>query len=135
MKLLKLFMSGFLLFAISACTLLYIPPVLETQAMPESIDINGSKGLFLDQDELVLSLKLKHIPQEGWLMVQWFSASNEEVASDAQWVDVAQEGLQLNYLLPAQVELGEGSWRAVVSFQNKLVRQFSLDIVKREELP
>ncbi len=131
MKRLRLFTFFLLFITLTSCTLLYIPPVLETQELPEKLNIDGSRGLFLDQDKLVLSLKLNQIPQEGWLMVQWFSDTLVEAASDAQWIDASQEGLQLNYLLPAQVELSEGTWRTVVSFQNKLIRQFSLDVVRK----
>jgi hypothetical protein len=131
MKRLKLFIFYLLLITLTSCTLLYIPPVLETQELPVKLNIDGSKGLFLDQDKLVLSLKLNQIPQEGWLMIQWFSDTNVEAASDAQWIQASQEGLQVYYLLPSQVALTEGTWRTVVSFQDKLIRQFSLDIVRK----
>ena len=130
MNLSKLFTFHFLLFTLTSCTLLYIPPVLETQEMPETLNIDGSRGLFLANDELILAVQLNQVPQEGWLMVQWFSDTNSEVGSDAQWIDSRQVGQVLNYVLPGKIDLSEGTWRAVVSFQNQLIRQFSIDVAR-----
>lgn len=117
---------------LSSCTFLYIPPLIESQPFKESLDIEDSRGLYLEDDKLFLSVKLNQVPTEGWLMVQWFAQDNTEVASDAIWVNQENEGFSSLYVLPANVTLAEGNWRAVLSFSNNFIRQFSLDIQKTE---
>ncbi len=117
---------------LSSCTFLYIPPLIESQPFKESLDIENSKGLYLEDDKLFLSVKLNQVPTEGWLMVQWFAQDNTEAASDALWVNQENEGFSSLYVLPANVTLAEGNWRAVLSFNNNFIRQFSLDIQKTE---
>ncbi len=117
---------------LSSCTFLYIPPLIESQPFKESLDIENSRGLYLEDDKLFLSVKLNQVPTEGWLMVQWFAQDNTEVASDAIWVNQENEGFSSLYVLPAKIPLAEGNWRAVLSFDNSFIRQFSLDIQKTQ---
>ena len=114
---------------LSSCTFLYIPPIIEAEVIAERLNIEGSRGLFLENDELSLSVQLNRIPHEGWLNVQWYAQTNEEVASDAFWLTRSNEGYTLSYGLPSYVDLAEGTWRAVLSFEGQLLRQFSIDII------
>lgn len=132
MKRFAFILSFFCLVFFTSCTFLYIPPVLESQNLTETLNIEASRGLFLAQDRLILSLTPRHITEEGWLMVQWFSESRE-LASDAKWLDASQEGFHLSYSLPHQLALEPGTWRAVVSWQGRLLRQFSIDIARKNQ--
>ena len=116
------------LFTLPACTFLYIPPLRESLEAPESISLEGSRGLYLQSKALRLRVQLTNVPAEGWLNVQWFSDANDEVASDAKWISSDDAGFGLIYNLPANIELKTGTWRAVVSFEGKFLRQFSLNI-------
>ena len=111
---------------LSACTLLYVPPV------PERAEVQVTPRLILDKaselrwtgERLELSVTPTVLPAEGWLAVQWFAPQNEQVASDSVWLG---EGDPIGYLflLPGNVDLVPGEWRVALSFGGKFVRQFA----------
>ena len=114
---------------LTSCTFLYIPPVLPSQTFEETLDLNGSAGLRTVQDRLELSLTLKTIPKDGWLAVQWFGPTNKPLSSDSQWISKEDVGFSALYTLPGKHPLAAGDWRAVVSFEGKLLRQFSITLI------
>jgi hypothetical protein len=113
-------------FLLPSCTFLYLPPVLPEQDVEPVLDLSGSSGLTYENQKLELSVFLRTVPQQGWLNVQWFAPNNQEVASDSIWVENRDEGLSQRFTLP-QIP-SKGDWRVVVSFGNKLLRQFTLEI-------
>jgi hypothetical protein len=122
--------SNFLIFNLliflSSCTFLYLPPELPVQTLPETFDISGSSGLSYEDNLLELSILLNNVPQEGWLAVQWYAPTSREVASDSIWIERRDEGLMQTFSLPQVPSRGE--WRAIVSFEKALLRQFSLNV-------
>jgi hypothetical protein len=124
-KRLLLLLFSFLLF-LSSCTFLYLPPELPVQTIPETFDISGSSGLTYENNLLELSVLLRNVPSEGWLAVQWYAPNSKEIASDSAWIERRDEGLAQTFTLPQVPSRGE--WRAVVSFEKTLLRQFSFDV-------
>jgi hypothetical protein len=115
-----------LLFTLPSCTFLYLPPELPIQSIPEVFDISGSSGLSYQNNELELSVLLRNVPNEGWLAVQWYAPNSKQVNSDSVWIERRDEGLAQTFTLPQRPSRGE--WRAVVSFEKKLLRQFAFDV-------
>jgi hypothetical protein len=125
-RLTTLFTFYFLLFTLPSCTFLYLPPELPVQSIPETFDISGSSGLKYTNDQLELSVLLRNVTNDGWLAVQWYAPNSKEIASDSVWIEIRDEGLAQTFTLPQVPSRGE--WRAVVSFEKTLLRQFSLDV-------
>lgn len=125
-RVLKIFFVVPFLFYLSSCTFLYLPPELPVQSIPETFDISGSSGLTYENNLLELSVLLRNVPQEGWLAVQWYAPNSREIASDAVWIEQRDEGLAQTFTL-SQIP-SRGEWRAVVSFEKTLLRQFSLEV-------
>jgi hypothetical protein len=113
-------------FLLSSCTFLYLPPVLPEQTVEATLDLSGSSGLSYAAEQLELSVFLRTIPQAGWLAVQWFAPNNKEVASDSLWIELRDQGLSQRFALPQKPS--KGDWRVVVSFGDRLLRQFSIEI-------
>ncbi len=111
---------------LSSCTFLYLPPELPVQTIPETFDISGSSGLKYANNQLELSVLLRNVTQDGWLAVQWYAPNSKEIASDSVWIEVRDEGLAQTFTLPQIPSRGE--WRAVVSFEQRLLRQFSFEV-------
>ena len=111
---------------LSGCTFLYLPPELPIQTIPETFDISGSSGLTYKNTQLELSVLLRNVPREGWLAVQWYAPNGREATSDSVWIERRDEGLTQTFELPQRPSRGE--WRAVVSFRETLLRQFSYNI-------
>lgn len=109
-----------------SCTFLYLPPILPEQTTNPTLDISDSKGLSYQNQKLELSVFLNTVPSAGWLNVQWFAPSNQQAASDTLWIEPRDAGLSRTFVLP-QIP-SKGDWRVVVSFGNRLLRQFSLEI-------
>ena len=122
-----------LLCFLGSCTPLYFPPVPERsrEATVDRLVVSEASTLRLNGGSLELKLILAAIPEEDWLSVQWFSPENVQVASDALWLGEADTKLERTVLLPGDVELSPGEWRAVLAYQGQWVRQFS--VVLREK--
>jgi hypothetical protein len=112
---------------LAGCTFSYLPPIPEGQAMPTRLELRSADGLIQADGRLALEVTLVNLSREGWLAVQWFSPQNREVASEAQWVS-ATPPHRHRFVLPEEVALTPGRWRAVVSFEGELLRQFSLEV-------
>lgn len=111
-----------------ACTFLYLPPLLPSQPLESVLELTGSSGLRVRGNGLELALQLTRVPEEGWLAVQWYSPQNALLASDSQWLTPEQVGFSVVFGLPGDTPISSGDWRAVVSFQETFVRQFSLTV-------
>lgn len=121
-------LAGLALLALSSCAFTYIPLIPEARTLPPSLDLRGSAGLIQDGDSLALHLALREVPAADWLAVQWYDPNNRIVASESIWVDPSSVGATRVLFLPAEVAWQPGLWRAVVSFQGRVVRQFSLAV-------
>jgi len=112
---------------LSSCTPLYIPPVPVKIEVEKITSLNYSKGLSLEDKVLTLNLKLFSVSHDGWLSVQWFSPDNKEISSDSVWIEIAEEGETVIFQLDSK-ETASGLWRVIVSFDNKLLRQFTFEV-------
>ncbi len=123
--------SLMLVLLLSACTPLYLPPVPERGVPPpaERLELAGGSALTLrEEGGLELRLQLANVPEAGWLAVQWFSPAGQEVASDSVWLAPGDVGVNPSFLLPGGHEVTPGPWRAVLSFEGRLVQQFALEV-------
>jgi hypothetical protein len=128
MKQLKRFFAFTLvLMTMTACTFAYIPPVPEVQEWEPTLDLRGSRGLALENGELVLYVMLTEVPAPDWLAVQWFGPGRRS-ASESVWIDPERVGEELRIALPEDVPLVPGLWRVVLSYQAIVARQFSLAV-------
>lgn len=118
-----LIFSGFIL---GSCTFTYTPPVREARAPePRFVVDEGA----LDQADEVLTLELSvSVPESDWLAVQWFSPANDEVSATSLWLGSSPEPQTLSVALPSRIDLTDGLWRVVLSYQGGLVRQFSAPV-------
>ena len=116
-----------LIFFLSSCTPLYIPPVPAKIEVEKITSLNYSTGLELQDGQLTLKLKLFSISKDGWLSVQWYDPSNTEVSSDSIWIEVSHEGETVVFVQDSK-KPSQGLWRAIVSFDNKLLRQFTFEV-------
>jgi hypothetical protein len=112
---------------LAGCTFSYLPPIPDGQPMPTRLELRSADGLVQADGRLALEVTLVNLSREGWLAVQWFSPRGREVASDAQWVGAAPPH-RYRFVLPDEVALTPGRWRAVVSFEGEVLRQFSVDM-------
>lgn len=114
------------LLALSSCQPLYIPPVPAPLELPERLvlDAHGE----IDDERPRIVIELLNVPNEGWLAVQWFGPANRELASESAWVTPADENSILILRLPAEVEALEGRWRAVLSMNERVLRQLSIEV-------
>lgn len=114
------------LFFLGSCTFTYIPPLREARAPEPRLTVVDKKSS-LEQNEtsLKLTLELATVPEPDWLAVQWFDPGNDEVAAESVWLEPAPEPQAVAVSLPPRTALENGLWRAVVSYQGKLLRQFS----------
>ncbi len=112
-----------LMLILGGCTFTYTPPVREARAPEPRFVVD--EGVLVQADE-VLKLELQvTIPESDWLAVQWFSPTNDEVSATSLWLEPSPEPQALSVALPSRIDLTDGLWRVVLSYQGGLVRQFS----------
>lgn len=118
-----------LIFFLSSCTPLYLPPIPAKIQVEKITSLNYSDGLGLNDGKLALTLKLYSVSKDGWLSVQWFGPDNLELSSDSKWITIDDEGETLVFLLDED-KPNAGLWRVIVSFDNELLRQFIYEIIE-----
>ncbi|MEM6428389.1 MAG: hypothetical protein AAF708_04045 [Deinococcota bacterium] len=117
----------------SSCTYTYIPPIPRGRVEPDpSLDLHASAGLQQTAQGLTLLLTAQDVPEADWLAVQWFAPDNSQVASASQWLTPNRNPQDVRFRLPTGIAVTDGDWRAVVSFQNRVARQFSLPVGEPE---
>lgn len=126
-RLLKMLLMALLAVLLPACSFAYLPLVPPAQEWEPVLELRGSGGLALDGGRLVLNLTLARVPEPGWLAVQWFGPGRR-LASDAIWITPEAAGRSRLLYLPEEVEVTPGLWRAVVSYQSVVARQFTLEV-------
>lgn len=117
-----------LLLGLSACTPLYVPLIPTDMLLPEpAFRLHGDARLELagrpGAPILTLHLRAAEVPGPGWLAVQWFGPSGPALASESLWFDADEVGVARRLAAPEQLTLRPGEWRAVLSWQGRLVRQ------------
>lgn len=111
------------------CLPLYLPPVpTDTVTVEPRLELTGRSALVLRGATPALVLHFREIPAEGWLAVQWFGPDNRERTSDGIWLEPDAVDERRVMLLPVEEPVAAGEWRAVVSFDGRLIRQFSLRV-------
>jgi hypothetical protein len=101
------------------------------------LNLHTSAGIVTEMvagtERLVLQLTASDVPEADWLAVQWFAPNNLQVASASQWLEPSREPQDLRFVLSEDVTLRPGDWRAVVSYQSRVARQFSLPLAAETE--
>ena len=118
---------------LAACMPLYVPLVPETLLTPEpAFRLHGDLRLEHVRREgaeaLVLHLRATEVPEAGWLAVQWFGPSGPARAAESLWFEAADVGEAHQLATPEHLRLVPGEWRAVLSWQGRLVRQVRITL-------
>jgi hypothetical protein len=114
------------LLLLGGCRPLYLPPVPEPLAAPRHFELTGEATAVNGRPALRLTLRT--VPAESWLAVQWFAPDNREAASESVRVGPDDAGRTMRLSLPNDVAARPGRWRAVLSFGEAVVRQFSVEV-------
>lgn len=119
----------------SACVPLFVPPVPADQLRPAPAwrvagdaalaPVVGADGAILG---LRLSLRFDEVPSSAWVAVQWFGPVGRERASDARWIEPGDAGRAWTWDAPDDLVLEPGTWRAVLSVGDRLLRQFDVEL-------
>ena len=114
---------------------LFAPPVPTDVLRPApSFRLAGDAALTLVDAEdaarrsLRLSIVFEEVPQAAWVSVQWFGPFGGERASDARWVEPADVGQPWSWDAPDDLVLEVGTWRAVLSVGDRLLRQLDVEV-------
>ncbi len=110
--------------AAAACRPLYLPPVpAELPPFGEELRLAEVR---IERTAGVVRLAFvpERVPDEGWAAVQWFPPAGGEVASASVWLDAGTIGRTVRVSFPPDVARDRpGRWRAVLSFDGRVVRQ------------
>lgn len=118
-------------FALVACRPLYVPLVPTGLPEPHPTRLSGGSTLAAGMGGRPrLELEVLDVARAGWLAVQWFGPGGAEAASDSAWLEPPAAAAVFD--LPADVALRPGEWRAVVSFEGVILRQFLLVVPAQE---
>ncbi len=119
----------------SACMPLFVPPVPTDQLRSAPAwRVAGDAALapVVAADGAVvglrLSLRFDEVPESAWVALQWFGPVGRERASDARWVEPADAGRAWTWDAPDDLVLEPGTWRAVLSVGDRLLRQFDVEL-------
>lgn len=133
-----------LVLALAACRPLYFPPVPDAPPFEPGVRVVAFEAGLAATGRPRVALVVAGHDAAGWLSVQWMAPTGREAASDSVWLEpvpsqpassnaaAAEEagpaaaGSEAVFVLPADVELRPGEWRAVVSFGGRLLRQFTV---------
>ena len=128
-------LAAYLVFGLSACLPLFVPPVPTDQLRPAPAwrvagdaalaPVLGADGALAG---LRLSLRFDEVPESAWVAVQWFGPVGRERASDARWIEPGDAGRAWTWDAPDDLVLEPGTWRAVLSVGDRLLRQFDVEL-------
>lgn len=140
MKQYRIVVLAVILLFSTSCTFMYIPLIPANPQVREArFLVSDSAGLALEEEQLRLDMSIREVPESDWLAVQWFNPLSKEIASDSKWLEGAEasdaelESQDISFVLPKSIALTPGYWRAVVSYQGRLIRQFGFDYALAEE--
>ena len=116
----------------SACVPLFIPPLPSDRLEPEpAFRLHGDARLERASEDgagLVLVMRAAEVPSGGWLVVQWFGPSGPARASESVWFDPESLDAEVRLETPPALEVTRGEWRAVLSWDGRLVRQLRIEL-------
>ena len=116
----------------SACVPLFIPPLPTDRLEPEpAFRLHGDARLERAPDDeagLVLVMRAAEVPAGGWLAVQWFGPSGPSRASESVWFDTESVDTEVRLETPPGLEVTPGEWRAVLSWDGRVVRQVRIEL-------
>ncbi len=113
---------------LAGCAFTYIPLLRQPNVPTPRLYVAEQSALKQTNRGLELTLGLETVPQADWLAVQWFDPANNEVYATSLWLEPAPSLQTIATRLPPRVALEDGLWRAVVSYQGILERQFSATV-------
>lgn len=113
---------------LGGCTYTYLPPVREARLPEPRLTVAAASRLEQNETTVRLELRLVTVPEADWLAVQWFGPDNDEVTAESVWVVPRGAPQNVAVSLPPSVVLRGGLWRAVLSYQGRFVRQFSVQV-------
>jgi hypothetical protein len=113
---------------LGACAPLYVPLIPGDMLVPDpAFRLHGDARLEheerADGHSLTLHLRADEVPGPGWLAVQWFGPSGPARASESLWFEPDDVGAERTLRAPEHLRITRGEWRAVLSWQGRLVRQ------------
>ncbi|TVR91690.1 MAG: hypothetical protein EA416_09090 [Trueperaceae bacterium] len=118
--------------ASSACVPLFVPPLPSDRLEPEpAFRLHGDARLEPapgDDAGLVLVMRAAEVPAGGWLAVQWFGPSGPARASESVWFEPGSVGAEVRLETPPGLDVTPGEWRAVLSWDGRLVRQLRIEL-------
>ena len=117
-----------LMLSLSGCAYTYLPPVREARVPEPRLTIAAASRLGQNETTIRLDLRLVTVPEADWLAVQWFGPNNDEVTAESVWVVPTERPQNVAVSLPPSAVLRDGLWRAVLSYQGRFVRQFSVQV-------
>lgn len=106
------------------CRPLFVPGVPERlPPFAEELRIAEARIVTLGEHLDVVFVP-ERVPRAGWLAVQWFPPAGAEAASASTWLSPQRVGRTVRIRLPDDVAREPaGRWRAVLSFEGRIVRQ------------
>lgn len=119
---------------LGACAPLYVPLVPGDTLTPEpTFRLRGDALLEVvtgadDAATLLLRVRADEVPEAGWLAVQWFGPAGGARASDSLWFETDDVGRERLWPAPPQLRVSAGEWRAVLSWQGRVVRQLRVEV-------
>ncbi len=126
-----------LLVALAACRPLYLPPIPDELPFEAGVRVAAyATGVGADGRPQV-EVTLADLSEAGWLAVQWMAPNGRQAASASTWLEPVEAGGSeaataalpgATFVLPADVQLVPGEWRAVLSFSGRLLRQFTITL-------
>lgn len=117
-------LGALLALGLGGCRPLYLPPVPSTlPPFPQELRLAEARILATGEQRVVVVVP-ERVPRSGWLAVQWFPPAGEEIASASRWITPEDVARTVRIVLPTGVAIDrEGRWRALLSFEGRIVRQ------------
>lgn len=113
---------GLIALLLSGCAFTFIPLNPNPIRLEPKLVIGTASSLERQTAEIVLRLELRRVPQEGYLSV-FLYRNDDKIAEDSKLARPDTRGLEFRFN-----ESVVGRYRAVVFWQESVVRQFDLEI-------
>jgi hypothetical protein len=115
-----------------ACVPLFVPPLPSDRLVPEpAFRLRGDVRLERTPGEdgrLSVVMRAAEVPDPGWLVVQWFGPSGPARAAESVWFDAELVDAEVRLSAPTSLAFTPGEWRAVLSWDGRVVRQVRIDL-------
>lgn len=108
---------------LAGCRPLYLPLVPEPPPFEPGTRVATFSAALNSAGRPRLELALADVRSADWLAVQWMAPAGRQAASQSVWLE--PDDPVATFVLPQDVELVAGEWRAVVSLGGALLRQFT----------